>query len=61
MNPGALLKLFPDGLRGKRIHVVGAGGSGVSSVLLLAREQGAVVTGCDVAQTTMTRVLEQQG
>jgi UDP-N-acetylmuramate--alanine ligase len=61
MNPGALLKLFPDGLRGKRIHVVGAGGSGVSSVLLLAREQGAVVTGCDIAQTTMTRVLEQQG
>ncbi|HET8905770.1 MAG TPA: UDP-N-acetylmuramate--L-alanine ligase [Ktedonobacterales bacterium] len=61
MNPGTLVKLFPDGLRGKRIHVVGAGGSGVSSVLLLAREQGAVVTGCDVAETTMTRLLEQQG
>lgn len=63
MHPGAvvLVKQFPDGLRGKRIHVVGAGGSGVSSVLLLAREQGAVVTGCDIAQTTMTRVLEQQG
>lgn len=61
MNPGTLVKLFPDGLRGKRMHVVGAGGSGVSSVLLLAREQGAVVTGCDVAETTMTRLLEQQG
>jgi UDP-N-acetylmuramate--alanine ligase len=61
MNPGALVKLFPDGLRGRRIHVVGAGGSGVSSVLLLAREQGAVVTGCDIAETTMTRLLEQQG
>lgn len=61
MNPGTLVELFPDGLRGKRIHVVGAGGSGVSSVLLLAREQGAVVTGCDVAETTMTRLLEQQG
>jgi UDP-N-acetylmuramate--alanine ligase len=61
MTPGTLVELFPDGLRGKRIHVVGAGGSGVSSVLLLAREQGAVVTGCDVATTTMTRLLEQQG
>ena len=61
MTPGALVELFPDGLRGKRIHVVGAGGSGVSSVLLLAREQGALVTGCDVATTTMTRLLEQQG
>ena len=61
MNPDALAKLFPDGLRGRRIHVVGAGGSGVSSVLLLAREQGALVTGCDVAETTMTRLLEQQG
>jgi len=61
MNPGKLVELLPDGLRGKRIHVVGAGGSGVSSVLLLAREQGAVVTGCDVAETTMTRLLEQQG
>ena len=61
MNPGTLVELFPDGLRGKRMHVVGAGGSGVSSVLLLAREQGAVVTGCDVAETTMTRLLEQQG
>ena len=61
MNPGTLVELFPDGLRGKRMHVVGAGGSGVSSVLLLAREQGAVVTGCDVAETTMTRLLGQQG
>lgn len=61
MNPDELAKLFPDGLRGRRIHVVGAGGSGVSSVLLLAREQGALVTGCDVAETTMTRLLEQQG
>ena len=61
MNPDILAQLFPDGLRGKRIHVVGAGGSGVSSVLLLAREQGALVTGCDVAETTMTRLLEQQG
>ncbi|MGE5334326.1 MAG: UDP-N-acetylmuramate--L-alanine ligase, partial [Nitrososphaerota archaeon] len=60
MNPGTLEELFPDGLRGKRIHVVGAGGSGVSSVLLLAREQGAVVTGCDIAETTMTRLLKQQ-
>ncbi|HEX6542922.1 MAG TPA: UDP-N-acetylmuramate--L-alanine ligase [Ktedonobacterales bacterium] len=61
MNPGTLVELFPDGLRGKRIHVVGAGGSGVSSVVLLAHDQGALVTGCDIAETTMTRLLEQQG
>jgi UDP-N-acetylmuramate--alanine ligase len=53
--------LFPEGLRGKRVHVVGAGGSGVSSSLLLAREQGAEVDGCDIAETTMTRVLSEKG
>jgi UDP-N-acetylmuramate--alanine ligase len=60
-DPTSLAKLFPEGLRGKRIHVVGAGGSGVSSSVLLAREQGAQVNGCDNAETTMTRVLAAQG
>ncbi len=60
-DPTSLAKLFPDGLSGKRVHVVGAGGSGVSSSVLLAREQGAEVNGCDIAETTMTRVLTEQG
>jgi UDP-N-acetylmuramate--alanine ligase len=57
----SLVKLFPDGLRGKRIHAVGAGGSGISAVLRLAAEQGAFVTGCDVAETTMSKRLNAQG
>src|SRR6478736_1426443 len=57
----ALVTLFPDGLRGKRIHAVGAGGSGISAVLRLAAEQGALVTGCDVAKTTMSKLLNAQG
>ena len=60
-TPVSLVKLFPDGLRGKRIHAVGAGGSGISAVLRLAAEQGALVTGCDVAETTMSRLLNAQG
>ncbi|HEY7093114.1 MAG TPA: Mur ligase domain-containing protein, partial [Ktedonobacterales bacterium] len=59
--PVALVALFPDGLRGKRIHAVGAGGSGISAVLRLAAEQGALVTGCDVAETTMAKRLNAQG
>jgi UDP-N-acetylmuramate--alanine ligase len=53
----SLLQFFPEGLRGRRIHAVGAGGSGISAVLLLAAEQGALVTGCDVAETTMVKLL----
>ena len=33
--------------RGERIHVVGAGGAGASAAVLLARQRGAVVSGCD--------------
>jgi UDP-N-acetylmuramate--alanine ligase len=57
----SLVTLFPDGLRGKRIHAVGAGGSGISAILRLAAEQGALVTGCDVAETTMSKRLNTQG
>jgi UDP-N-acetylmuramate--alanine ligase len=60
-TPMSLVDLFPAGLRGKRIHAVGAGGSGISAVLRLAAEQGALVTGCDVAETTMSRLLNAQG
>jgi len=60
-TPVSLITLFPDGLRGKRIHAVGAGGSGISAVLRLAAEQGALVTGCDMAETTMSKRLNAQG
>jgi UDP-N-acetylmuramate--alanine ligase len=57
----SLVDLFPTGLRGKRIHAVGAGGSGISAVLRLAAEQGALVSGCDAVETTMSRLLNAQG
>jgi UDP-N-acetylmuramate--alanine ligase len=60
-TPVSLVKLFPTGLRGKRVHAVGAGGSGISAVLRLAAEQGALVTGCDLAETTMSKLLNTQG
>src|SRR5262252_7176723 len=57
----SLITLFPTGLQGTRIHAVGAGGSGISAVLRLAAEQGALVTGCDVAETTMAKLLNTLG
>jgi UDP-N-acetylmuramate--alanine ligase len=57
----ALADRFPGGLAGKCIHAVGAGGSGISAVLRLARERGADVSGCDVAETTMSRLLNAEG
>ena len=56
-----LARRFPDGIAGKRIHAVGAGGSGISAVLRLAAERGARVDGCDVAETTMSRHLNANG
>jgi UDP-N-acetylmuramate--alanine ligase len=53
--------LFAQGLSGKRIHGVGAGGSGLSATLWLAHERGAYVTACDIAETSMTRLLVRHG
>ncbi|MGO8946620.1 MAG: UDP-N-acetylmuramate--L-alanine ligase [Ktedonobacterales bacterium] len=56
-----LRELFPEGLRGKHIHAVGAGGSGISAALWLAHERGAIVSGCDAAKTTMSQLLNSRG
>jgi UDP-N-acetylmuramate--alanine ligase len=37
---------------------MGAGGIGISTVVQLARAQGALVTGCDIAETSMSRYLQ---
>ena len=60
-SANSLAELFPEGLHGKRIHAIGAGGSGISAALWLAREHGAIVSGCDVASTSMSRLLNSQG
>jgi UDP-N-acetylmuramate--alanine ligase len=56
-----LAERFPEGVRGKRVHFIGAGGSGISSVIWLARELGAVVSGCDIAPTSSFRLLQHEG
>ena len=48
-----LERAFPDGVAGKRIHAVGAGGHGISAGLLLAHAAGALVTGCDRTPTSL--------
>ncbi len=57
----AVERALAGGIEGKRIHGVGAGGSGLSSTLWLAQERGANVTACDIAETTMTRILARHG
>ncbi|HEX9069191.1 MAG TPA: Mur ligase domain-containing protein, partial [Ktedonobacterales bacterium] len=61
MQEPSLEELFPHGISGKRIHAMGAGGSGISAVVRLAREAGATVTGCDRDESTMLRILRDQG
>jgi UDP-N-acetylmuramate--alanine ligase len=56
-----LAERFPDGVGGKRIHAVGAGGHGISAALELARLRGAQVDGCDATETTMSRRLVERG
>ncbi len=52
---------FPNGLADKHIHAVGAGGSGISAALRLARARGAIITGCDYANTSQARLLAAEG
>ncbi len=57
----ALEAAFPDGVRGKRIHAVGAGGHGISAGLLVAHARGALVTGCDHVPTPLSAMLRREG
>lgn len=57
----ALEAAFPDGVRGKRIHAVGAGGHGISAGLLVAHAHGVIVTGCDRAPTPLSAMLRREG
>jgi UDP-N-acetylmuramate--alanine ligase len=61
MTELSLAERFPHGLRGVRVHAVGAGGHGISAALRLARERGALVSGCDAADSPMARALASQG
>ncbi|HEX6798032.1 MAG TPA: cyanophycin synthetase [Ktedonobacterales bacterium] len=56
-----LERVCPEGVRGRRIHFIGVGGSGISSALWLAGEHGAVVSGCDIAATSSFKLLASRG
>ncbi|HLZ22597.1 MAG TPA: UDP-N-acetylmuramate--L-alanine ligase [Ktedonobacterales bacterium] len=61
MAEAALAERFPDGVSGKRIHAVGAGGHGISAGVALAHARGALITCCDVSGGAMSRLLTNAG
>lgn len=46
---------------GKRVHLIGIGGSGVSALVPLLQARGASVSGCDATVSAMTRRLSAGG
>lgn len=44
-----------------RVHLLGAGGAGVSGAALLLHRMGVEVTACDLAESEHTRMLREQG
>jgi len=48
-------------LDGKKVHFVGAGGIGMSALALLAREAGALVSGCDLVTGKGVELLRRHG
>ena len=61
MAETALAERFPEGVSGKRIHAVGAGGHGISAGVALAHARGAIVTCCDVSGGAMSHLLANAG
>jgi UDP-N-acetylmuramate--alanine ligase len=48
-------------LRGKRVHLVGIGGIGMSGIAQMLQSQGCAVSGCDAKATALTGDLEARG
>ncbi|MCD8139025.1 MAG: Mur ligase domain-containing protein, partial [Planctomycetaceae bacterium] len=48
-------------LDGRRIHFMGVGGIGVSALAGFARHRGAIVSGCDRQESSLTRRLRDEG
>ncbi len=53
--------MISDLFRGRRIHLIGVGGAGVSALVPLLQEVGARVSGCDCAGSPITARLRAQG
>jgi UDP-N-acetylmuramate--alanine ligase len=48
-------------LEGKRVHLLGIGGIGVSALARMLVANGVTVTGCDVRESTLTQALQEEG
>ncbi|MFA4985742.1 MAG: UDP-N-acetylmuramate--L-alanine ligase [Candidatus Brocadiia bacterium] len=48
-------------IKGKKIHFIGIGGVSMSSIAIMAHEQGAVVTGCDLQENDGTAACREAG
>ncbi len=47
--------------KNKKIHLIGIGGVSMSSIALMLNNLGAIVTGSDIASSTLTENLEEKG
>lgn len=47
--------------KSSHVHFMGIGGSGISAVARIAREQGLIVSGCDVEESGVTYRLRKEG
>ncbi len=50
-----------DSLKGKKVHLLGIGGIGVSAIARFLKAQGVEVNGCDVRESTLTTALRSEG
>ncbi|MHC4870365.1 MAG: UDP-N-acetylmuramate--L-alanine ligase [Planctomycetota bacterium] len=55
------INVMSSGIKGKKIHFMGAGGIGVSALAVLAKESGAIVSCCDRSENEMTENLKSLG
>ncbi len=50
-----------NSLKGKRIHIIGIGGTGMSPIAIVLSEMGAIVSGSDRSHSDIISVLENKG
>src|SRR3712207_5758756 len=57
----AALRPMGSPFAGRRLHLIGVGGAGMSGLALVARSLGAEVTGSDRAESSYTERLRESG
>jgi len=60
-SPTSTRGITPADLRGKHLHFMGIGGSGITSVAQMALLEGAICTGCEQSLSSATRWMEEKG